>query len=339
MREKRGLAWLALLAPLAALPGEVAGFGALGWLGPVVALPIVAFLLWRWDRVGDLAGALARGGKIWTLLYYIWCATTAALTAGTAVDALSRTDYPQTSNVLVSLALAAVAWYVMEKGTQGVVRWGRMIGVGVTIIIVCFLVLGLLRLNWEGLRGTGKEAMSGGKAVLPVLGTASLGSLAGFLPGESRGADRTNRGKTGGRAGVIWATAGAWCGVAAGLCRLTFSVLGSKVTKRASLPFFLALQGLGFERSFQRLEAVGTAAWVLAYLGMILLCGAGMERLWGKRSWNRWILAGVVMLGGTTLSNEVVRPWGTILYGVNLILGAAVPVVISFCREKKAGKD
>lgn len=338
MREKRGLAWLALLAPLAALPGEVAEFGALGWLGPVVALPIVAFLLWRWEQVGDLAGVLARGGKMWTLLYYIWCATTAALTAGTATDALSRTDYPQTSKVLVSLTLAAVAWYVMGKGIQGVIRWGRLIGVGVTIIIVCFLALGLLRLDWEGMRDTAGEAMSGGKAVLPVLGTASLGGLAGFLPGEPRGAGRMNRGRTGGEAGVIWATAGAWCGIAGGLCLLTFSVLGSKVTKRASLPFFLTLQGLGFEQSFQRLEAVGTAAWILAYLGMILLCGVGMERLWGKRGWNRWVLAGVVVLGGTMLSNETVRPVGPILYGINLLLGAGVPTVASFCREKKAGK-
>lgn len=322
MNKRTGMVFLALTAPLAALSGQAAGYGRMGWLGAVAALPGVLILSWCLRRNGDYGERLGEvGGKWLKGLYYIWLLLTAALTASSAVDALGRTDYQNWSNWALAGVLSGATFYLAGKGTQAVLRWGQVMGAGYTIIIVCFLALGLRNADWSGL--IPKEAAELGAAAgaaLPVLGAACLSVIVGFLPG---GTEKPGRG---------WAVG--WCAVATGLCAVTFGTLGAELTAQAPLPFFLALQGLGEGGTFQRLEAVGTAAWSLSYLALILLCGVAMERLCGGKRWNRWVLAGAVICGGG-LSNEAVRPFSVVLLAGNVIFGGVIPAMIALGRWEK----
>lgn len=318
--KRAGAVFLALTAPLAALSGQVARYGKTGWLGALAALPGVLALSWCLRRNGDYGERLREvGGKWLTTLYYIWLLLTAALTASSAVDALGRTDYQNWSKWALAGALGAAVFYLAGKGTGAVLRWGQVMGAGHTIIIVCFLALGLRNADWSGLFPEKAAELRGAAgAAFPTLGAACLSVIAGFLPdgGEKRTAG--------------WAIG--WCAIATGLCAVTFGTLGAELTGEVPLPFFLALQGLGDGGTFQRLEAVGTAAWSLSYLALILLCGAAMERLRGGNSRNRWILTGAVICGGG-LSNEAVRPFSTALLTGNVILGGVIPAMIALARR------
>lgn len=319
------MVFLALTAPLAALSGQAARYGTLGWLGAVAALPGVAVLSWCWRRNGDYAERLDEAGGKWLkTLYYIWLLLTAALTASSAVDALGRTDYQNWSNWVLAGALGAVTLYLTGKGTKAVAQWGQVIGAGHTIIIVCFLALGLRNVDWSGLiRNAGEGLGAAAGAAFPALAAACLAVTAGFLPG---GAEKT---------ALNWVMG--WCEVVTGLCAVTFGTLGAELTAEAPLPFFLALQGLGNGGTFQRLEAVGTAAWSLAYLALILLCGAAMERLCGGKGWSRWVLTAAV-IGGGGLTNRMVRPFSTVLLLGNVIFGGVIPALLALTRRgKKAG--
>lgn len=313
----------ALAAPLAALPGQAARWGEWSWVGLCLGGAVLAGVSVCWERNGDYAEALEEAtGKVGGILYYIWCVLLAALTAGTAVDALSRTDEAMLNKWGMALALAAVAAYVLGKGTGGVLRWGKVMGAGCIFIIVGFLILGLWPGRWEFGEMDGAEWRGLGSAG-DLLAAGSLGALGGFLP------QKKDRG--------VWRWRVGWWALAVGVCAVTFGALGTRVAAKAELPFFLALQGLGKFGAFQRLEAVGTAVWSLGYLALMLLCGVSMERLRPGR-WNRWVLAGAAALGGVALSNEAVREFGAVLYGMNLLFGAVGPAGVAIWRKTRAGK-
>lgn len=313
--------FLGLMGPLAALTAQVARCGSGGWLAPALAAPGMVALAWRWEKAGDMATALE--GKRWrwlAILYYIWFLVTAGLTASAAVDGLKRTDYPDLTAWVMAAALGAAAVYLSGKGGEGVLRWGGVMGVGVGALVAGFLALGLWRGEWSGLLSGGTDGAVTG--LVPVLGAGCVGVVSGFLP----------------RRGNQKRLMAAWCAAGWGLCAVTFATLGGTVAGQAPLPLLLALQGLGTAGAFQRLEAVGTAAWAISYLGLILLCGVAMERLFDGGKWNRWVLGAAVTLGGGLLNNELVRPMEGSLCGVNLFFGAAVPIWLSFWRKGKGGK-
>lgn len=317
-----GLMGLALTAPLAALAGEAARYGVMGWLGVPVALGGLMLCAWRWEKGKGWAEGLGRFGRA---VYGGWCLTLAALTAASAVDALGRTDYPAGEGWVLALALAAVVWYLLGKGPEAAERWGRVMGAGCRAVIGGFLLLALVGEGRITVSYAAEEWRKGAAGAMPVLGCGCIGALGALRPRAEK-----KRGAVRGMVG--------WCAAALGLELVVFATLGAQVAAEAPLPFYLALQGLGFGGTFQRLEAVGTAVWAVSHVALAVVCGIALAQLSGRKEEARWATAAAVALGGALMTNEVVRPFGTILYVGNVILGGVVPVARSFRRKGIAKK-
>ncbi len=318
----------ALLAPASALPAALARGGALGWLAPVCALPLGLLVLWRVRQFGPEGLAAAWRGK-WPLLtlYYLWAVALSALTAGRCVDRLERTDYVAAPAWLLALALTAVAAYLIRKGPAAFLRAVQIFFLALVVVLALFFVLGLANLKGDNLAARGWDEVRGvWTGILPAAGSWAVGILAAFFPRKH---------EPGAAPGWRWLAG--WCLTAAGLCLLVLGALGPKLTARAPLPFFLALQGLGFPGGFQRLEALGTAAWVLSDLALLGLAALAGGEMAGGRAWAAAPVLAGAFLGGCFLPNAAVEgaaPW---LLWVNLALGGALPVILSLGRSRGRG--
>lgn len=316
----------ALLAPASALPGILDRGGSLGWLGPILGFPLTLLVLWRLEGLGraGLRAALQerlRGLSGLTLtLYYIWAVGLSALTAGSCVDRLSRTDYQEVPPWLLAVALAGVCAYLIYKGRGAFFRSAEIFYLILLVVLAVFLLLGAFHLRPENLIPQNREDLLGPvRGVLPALSALSAGTLAAFFPRRAREPGES----------PLWRWLGGWCLAAAGLGLLVTGALGAPLAQRAPLPFFLALQGLGFPGGFQRLEALATAAWVLSDLTLLGMAALVGREIAGGSRWGTLLpLAGAV-IGGCLLPNAVVREAAPVLMGANLALGAVLPLAVS----------
>lgn len=245
--------FLAALAPAATLPSLAAGFGPWGWLGVALAAPLapVYLRLTRGLGPGGLGATLRErwggAGRAALAVYYLWAMALAALTAGNCVDRLGRTDYGELPGWLAAVLLAAAAAYLAGRGRGPFLRAVQVFFVVLAAALALVFLLGAANLDGKNLRPEGwSQVWRGAGSLWPALGTVSVGALGGFLPHRAR--------QEGESAGWRWLAA--WSLAAAGLCALVIGALGAELTAKAPLPFFLALQGLGFPGGFQRLAPV-----------------------------------------------------------------------------------
>lgn len=324
-------AFVAALAPAATLPSLVARFGAFGWLGVVLVIPLGLLYLRLLKGLGrsGLARALRERwgwfGRGVLVVYYLWAMALAALTAGGCVDRLGRTDYGEVPGWLAAILLGAVAAYLIYRGWGAFLRAVQVFFLALVVALGLFFALGAVNLDWRSFRAEGWSQVAGGLgAVWPGLAAAAVGALGAFIPHEPR--------RDGESAGRRWLVG--WCLAAAGICGLVMGTLGAELTAKAPLPFFLALQGIGFPGGFQRLEAAGTAAWVLTDLALIGLAAlAGAEMAGKGRRW-AWPILAAAVVGGWLLPSEVVAGAQGWLLGGNVALGVVVPALVAVTGKK-----
>lgn len=331
-RQLRVAVFVALLAPVSTLPGLLAKGGTLGWLAPAAAAPVILLVVWRIGKLGGdgLAGVLKNRwgwlGRGLLALYYLWALALSALTAGNCVDRLSRTDYLDTPDWVLALALAAVSAYLIYRGPGAFLRALEIFFLALVVVLALFFLLGAANLSWENLRPGGWEQELRGVlgGIVPTAATAAAGTLAAFLPhgvgqrGEGRG----------------WHWAVGWCVVAGLLGLLVLGSLGAPLAAKAPLPFFLTLQGLGLPGGLQRLEALGTAAWALSDVALLGLAALTARIIGGDRPWMAAPALMAAFLGGCLLPNAQVVGLTGVLFGANLVLGMALPVLLSLTPER-----
>lgn len=322
--------FVALLAPASALPAALAwsGAGALAWLVPALVLPLALIVLWAVRRLGAEGLAVRWRGK-WPLLtlYYLWAMALSALTAGGCVDRLRRTDYADAPGWLISLALTLAALWLARKGPGAFFRSVQLFFLALVVVTLFFFALGLADLRLENLALSGpREAAAALRGLPAAAGSLSVGALCAFFPRQSEPGQSPG-----------WRWLALWCAAAMGLCLLVLGTLGPELTAQAPLPFFLALQGLGFPGGFQRLEALGTAAWALSDVTLLALAALAGREMAAEKNWalGPILLAGLV--GGCLLPNNVVAAFGPWLWGVNLALGAGLPLIFALGRRTSCG--
>ena len=329
-RQIRVLAFVAMLAPMGALPGLVAqAGGGLGWLAPIAAIPLVAagFFLFRSfgpEGLGEtLRARWGRLGRLAAIPYYIWMVALAALAAGQCVDRLGRTDYADLSPWLLSLALAVVAGYLTAGGRGTFLRAAEIFYLILLAALILFGVLGLWGIEPENLAPrSGEEGMGVWKGVIPVLGTMAAGIPAAFFPRAEVSAPR--KGWT-----AVW-----WCVAAAGICLLVIGTLGGALAAEMPLGFYLALQGVGLPGGFQRMEGLGTAVWVLSDLALIAGAVLAGKAIAGERRWAGWPILLAAAIGGGCLTAEHTATMGSGILWAELALGGGIPLLLAVTPKK-----
>lgn len=328
-RQLRVLVFTALLAPIAGLPA-IAGRGPLSWLAPILAMPLVVLGVALLRRLGPagLGTALRERwgwfGSATALVYYLWAGALAALTVGSCVDRLGRTDYAQLDPWLLSLALGVVTWYLVARGRGAFLRAVELFYLVLLATAVLVGALGAWGMDWASLVPREIGDVAGAfEGILPTLGVFSVGALACAFPREDV------EGKAALRA-PVW-----WCLAAALLCLLVTGTLGPDLTRELPLPFFLTLQGVGVPGGFQRLEALGTAVWVLSDLALYGMAALAGKALLGDRRWGAWPILAAGALGGGLFARETVAAGASWLFWIGLALGAGVPALLWCTRRGK----
>lgn len=323
VRQLGSALFVALLAPASTLPRVLARGGALGWLALLGVFPLAALVAWRANKLGpDGLARRLRGplGRLLLALYYLWALALCALTAGGCVDRLERTDYAGAPVWALALALTAVSAYLIYRGRGGFFRAAQILYLVLLVLLILLFTLAVADLDGQNLRPvTFGDGLGLAQGLAAGGGALSVGALVSFFPrGPRRAGERP-----------LWVWLAGWCVAAAGLCLVVIGALGPQLAAQTPLPFFLALQGLGFPGGFQRLEALGTAAWVLSDLTLLGLAALAGREMAGGRDWAMAPPLAAALLGGCLLPNAAVERAAGLLFGANLLLGAAVPVLLS----------
>lgn len=332
-RERLEVVLTALFAAYLGLMGPVAqGAGRLGWLGPVLALPVGLGLCPVWERFGerDLGTGLAEGFGTWVGralqgAYLLWGAFLLSVSARRYVGRL-LTALPgeRVRWLYLGTALGLSLWLGRGDG-RVLARAGRLLFLTAAAALGLSILLALPGLDWRNLWPVEQRDLAGvpGSALL-ALSLSGYGVYALCLP----------RGRGTGERGWPWAAWG--CGALAAAQLAVTGAFGSGLTARLDEPFLLLLR---------RGTAALAAAAALADLVLLTLLTLGCAALWRGLvpkggGWGGWILVLAAYCAAGLAPEAVWRgaekivPWG------NLILGVFVPFAgAASKRWGKGGQD
>lgn len=325
-RERLALIVTALVPGTLGILGLfTASAGRLGWLGPVIALPVGLLLRRVWESLGErelllgLESALGKGlGKCLEALYLLWALFLMAERAGGYARRLMTTVEGEPTRWLF-LGVAVVLGLWLSRG-QGVAlaRAGKLFFLATTVVLGIALLLTLPGVDWKNLW----PPRSGDPAGLPVAAVTAL-SLSGYgvyalcLP--RGGEDQTRP--------IAWTT---WsCLILTGLTLAVVGAFGPALTARVEEPFLLLLQGVMVPGAFQRGEAALIMALSLADWLLLALLAWGCKSLWraltGLDRGSGWMAAGAILAAGLLprwpgLQNEMTKMavWGNLIFGVGI---------------------
>ena len=258
LRQLLTLTFAALLSPaIQLLPGLTAQrAGAAGWLAALAALPVLLGLCWLlWRLFGDglpnaaqrlLGSAL---GRVFCLLYFLWGLYLLAANARQVALRFLTISYRNAPMVLFLLALLGVTFWLVRKPVRALARAGEVFFLTLAAGLALSLLLGAFQVDTANLLPVWVEDLPAvGWATLPVLGLLGYVVFAPCLGGHVVPEEGSRR-KI-----LRWAV---------GLCT----------------PFFMMVKGIGFEGTFQRMESVIIALWVLADLALLSLLACACSEL------------------------------------------------------------
>ena len=283
--SQMGTLFFLILLPLATegLCGMLAQAGRAGWLCPLLAgLLLLLPALWL-TRKGSWEGpdlglqAVQRWGKgPGRGLMLIWLLWGLVLTAAHASRIGSRlSDALRASPVLLIGAVLLLSGWLAAGGLPALTRACRLFALAVGLGFVLVAAFGLFRLEWaDVLLWRGWELAEVPDGAVTLAGTLAVGAYALVFRGDIREGTVTRR------QGLL-RLAGLTLPIALSMI-LVLGRLGPALAEQIDRPFFQMVSGLGLEGTFQRLESLVSAVWLLgdiSLLAFLLLC---LGRLTGQ---------------------------------------------------------
>lgn len=328
----------ALMAPGAdLLPGLLARQGGrVGWLAPLLALPVV--LVWlcllcdlfkeEGSCLGDL---LKRGfgpvlGRVIILLYIIWAVV---LTGGLLARSGARLEEVYENGMgrwLAGAVLLLALWMVWGKA-GGLCRAVEIFWLAMAVTVAAVLLLSLPQVKGERLLPAWQEWREGARAWVDCLGVLGGIIFAGVLV---EGAPRGTKGRS-----RILGWGAVTCLILSALAAAVVGQVGPELTGSLENPFFIMVQGLSLGGGFARLEAPVASLWLLtdfAGMGLLLLA---IRTLAGQGA-GRWLALCAALAAGiwqTPFSKEELIVFG------GLVLGFVIPALLWVVMRWKKGKE
>ena len=347
LRQLLTLTFAALLSPaIRVLPGRTAQIAGEGcWLATVAALPVLLGLCWvlfsllKGGNGGlDQAALKVLGpvlGRIVVGLYLAWGVF--LLAANTRLVALRflTVSYRNASLTLFLVALLALTLWLASKPVRVLARTGEVFFLALAIGLGLSLAMGAFQMDpGRILPLWGEDLPRIGAATLPVLGLLGYGIFAAFLGGsvEERPGGR--------RKAMGWAVG--LCLILTALQTVCLGNFGPGLTVRMNTPFFMMVKGIGIEGTFQRVESVILALWVLFDLALLALLTWACSRMActilpvRERKWTVLPLVLLALAGALWLFPDAFflnRTMDRLALWGNLIAGFFVPLLLLLIKK------
>ncbi len=335
MRQMMSLLYISLLALGAGAIPALRGGGAAAWIAPLLALLPVLLLLWlAFRRPGggarrDLGALLLESagqkmGRAALAVFLLWNLSLLIMSTARCANRLAMAEG---TPVVFSAVLLGLAGWMGARSLPALARSCEIFYIAMMAGLVGMLILGAFRLEPSYVLLFTKEEFSGSLQMIPsILGVASVGLYALFLAG-----DVTVRKGDGARV-FRWTL----------MLFLSFSLLlvlilgsfGAALAEGMEEPLLQMVAGLSFIGTFQRLESLVSALWMLgdvALLGLLLFSLKRVAALLLGRAGSVWtVLAGALaaFAGGELLakhgvllqiSQTFVLPLGSLAAGLLLV--------------------
>ena len=355
LRQLLVLAFGGILSPaIRVLPAQTAQQGgAGGWLATLAALPVVLLLCWglwtlcRFQGAGGglpyaLTHLLGRpAGKAVCFLYLLWGIFLLAANARQCALRFLTISYRNAPMVLFLLSLLGVTFWLVRKPVRAMARAGEVFFFTLAAGLTISLVLGAFQVDSANLLPVWVEDLPDvGRAAVSVLGLAGYLVFAACLGGnvvpENHGRRRV----------LIWG--GGLCLVLTALQVVCLGNFGSGLAMRMDTPFFMMVKGIGFEGTFQRVESVIIALWVLADLALLSLlacaCSVLAQTAFAYKERSAGVLpivllaaAGAIWLFPDAFVLDAIME-GAALSG-SLVLGIGLPILLAMLKWSKGKRE
>jgi len=342
VRQLMVLLMVALLAPATDLLPSVAArqVGRGGWLIALGALPVLLAALWVCSRVFCRRGLCGRVGKpvgyTIIIIYMVWILFVLSLVFRLSA-ARMETVYSGVPPILFALGVAALAAWVGMGKAAALARGAEIFYLVLTVVLAGILLLALFKVEWGNLYPVAWSRLPVGSlsAAGILLNVVPAAVLASRVPQTAR-----SKGKSCG-----WVIA--FCAAVTLVLAAVLGSVGSRLSGRLNIPYYIMVQGLGIKGAFQRTEALIAAMWLLSdvVLAGTLLRAANdyitqlKSTRWGK--WSVPVMAALAVGAGWLLLPEEDRVpefCGGVLPVTGIVLGLLIPallLLISAARKRK----
>lgn len=347
LRQLLTLTFAALLSPaIRILPGRTARIaGEGGWLAALAALPVLLALCWVVYALlqkgnGGLGEAALTTlgpvlGRAVVGFYLVWGLFLLAANARLVALRFLTVSYRNAPLPLFLAALLALTLWLGVKPVRVLARAGEVFYLALVIGLGLSLAMGAFQMDpGRILPLWGEDLPKIGAAALPVLGLLGYGIFAAFLGGN------VERRPGGRRKTMRWAVG--FCLTLTALQAVCLGNFGPGLSVRMNTPFFMMVKGIGIEGTFQRVESVILALWVLSDLALLGLLTRACTKMAGqilpvKRE--KWVVLTLVLLalGGALRlfpdafflnhTMERLALWG------NLIAGFGLPALLLLVKK------
>ncbi len=292
-RQLFALMFISLLSPIIRLLPRmaVAQAGTAAWLSPLVAAPVLLFLLWmsgcmlRTGLPGEGLGEIFQrclgrvAGRIAAGIFGLWIFLYAGFILRAGTERLLSTIYPSGHVTPFVVVMAAVALIAARGKLRTLARAGEVFFLLLLVIVFSVLLFAAPQVQLENLLPLYPEDL--GRAsigALPVVDVLSPWVYLLFLWGHVK--QREDE-KTFFRSGT------GWLGLALLLVFLlmiiTIGSFGGRLIVEMQAPFFLMIRDIRIFNVVERIESVVVGIWIIADLTFIAaLLSAGTEALRGS---------------------------------------------------------
>ena len=348
-RQLLTLLFAALLSPaIRLLPARTAAVaGTAAWLSALAALPAVLGLCWvlfallrpAEEGVGlpqVFQQVLGKPlGKTVTALYLLWGLFLLCVNARLVALRFLATSYRNAPLLLFITTLLGVTLWLVRKPIRVLARVGEIFYLILAIGVGATLLFGAFQIEAYHVWPVWKEDIPGIlTASVSVLGLMGYTVFAAVLAGHVRHREEDRR------HALAWA--GVFCGVLTALQLVCLGAFGPALIMRMDTPFFMMVKGIGIEGSFQRVESLVIALWVLSDLALLALLAGACSVLAHcvctrieRKKWV-WLIIPGALIGAVTLFPNVFvleQIMLSIALPGNLIFGFLIPFVVLLVKK------
>lgn len=324
-------------AALVALTPAVRAAGRLGWLCPILALPVGLWLCFVWRRLGEkgLCRGLEEafgsfGGKAVQIFYLLWGLLLLCHSGERYAGRLLIVFEGEGARwFFLTAALALSLWLGREPGAA-FARAGRIFFLAALVMVGAALLLALPGVDWRNLWPPERTDWQG-----LALGGGWMLSLSGYGV-YALSLSRRREEEVRSWPWTVWG-----CGLLAALTLVVTGAFGPTLAGRMKEPFLYLLEGVQVPGVFRRGEAALAAVLTLGDLVLLTLLVRGCVSLW-RRVVPVWPWGGGVLAAGSLLVAGLLPGWGNAeawltrwLPAGNLMAGVVIPTLGIFLKKGK----